>query len=140
MNNICSTTASRHYDPTLYLLHSFGADIGDTQVVSNVANMYVNQIHSSLDAVFSIVILHGKHQKTNWPHYVSSSADKGTVGEANELMLGAGFRDAHEYRWIMLQYNDAYETIITNPKITFKQGYLVVQTICKRFNLTAKQF
>ena len=65
MNNICSTTASRHYDPTLYLLHAFGADIGDTQVVSNVANEYINQIHAYLDAIFSIVILHGNHQKTD---------------------------------------------------------------------------
>ena len=110
----------------MYLLHAFGADIGDTQVVSNVANDYLSQIHSYLDAVFSIVILNGKHQKTDWSHYLAFSADKGTVGEAIELMLCAGFRDVRQYRWIMLLYKDAHETVISDPKVTFRQGYVAV--------------
>ena len=59
VNNVCTTTASNHYDPTLYLIHAFGADIGDTQVVSNVANSYIKQIRLYLDALFAISILHG---------------------------------------------------------------------------------
>ena len=140
VNNVCTATASNHYDPTLYLLHAFGTDIGDTQVVSNVANSYVEQIRLYLDALFSISILTGKHPKTNWYHYAAYSADKGTVGEANQLMLGAGFRDVTEYRWIMLSARDAYETIVTQPKVTFKQAYNAVKRICNRFNISVKQF
>ena len=95
---MCSSIASRHYELTLYLLHAFGQDIGDTQVANNIANSYLEHIHNYLDAIFSICILDGKHSKTKWYHYISYSADKGTVGEANQLMIGAGFRDAHQYR------------------------------------------
>ena len=98
INNVCSCSASYHYDPTLYLLHAFGVDIGDIQVVHNIANSYLEHIHSYLDMVFSLFILHGNHEKTNWSHYIAWSADKGTVGEANQLMIGAGFRDASRYR------------------------------------------
>ena len=140
LHNVCTCTATLHYDLTLYLLNAFGADIGDTQIVSNISNMYLEQIHAYLDCVFGIMILHGKHPKTNWHYYVAYSADKGTVGEANQLMIGAGFRDASEYRWIMLECKDAYHQVTSQPNITFKQGYLVVESICERFNLTASQF
>ena len=86
------------------------------------------------------MILHGKHPKTNWPYYVAWAADKGTVGEANQLVIGAGFRDVAEYRWIPLTCKDAYEKVVSAPSITFKQGYLTVDTICNRFNITATQF
>ena len=55
-------------------------------------------------------------------------------------MVGAGFRDVSEYRWIMLQCKDAYEKVSSDPKITFKQGQIVVKSICDRFNLSPKQF
>ena len=55
-------------------------------------------------------------------------------------MLGAGFRDGCQYRWIMLLCKDAYETVIYDPKVTFRQGYLVVKTICQRFNMKVKRF
>ena len=55
-------------------------------------------------------------------------------------MLGAGFRDVTEYRWIMLSARDAYETIVTHPKVTFKQAYSAVKRICNRFNIAVKQF
>ena len=55
-------------------------------------------------------------------------------------MVGAGFRDVSEYRWIMLECKDAYEKVFSGSKITFRQGYFVVESICKRFNLTTKQF
>ena len=63
--NVCTCTASHHYDLTLYLLNAFGADIGDTQVASNISNIYLEQIHAYLDSVFGIMVLHGKHPKTD---------------------------------------------------------------------------
>ena len=98
VNNVCSCTPSSQYDPALYLLHAFGVDVGGTQVVQNISNTYLEQIDSYLDMVFCLSILHGKHRKTNYCDYVSWSADKGTVGEANQLMTGVGFRDASGYR------------------------------------------
>ena len=71
MHNVCSCTASTHYDPSIYLLHSLGGDIGDTQLASGIANTYLEHIHSYLNAIFSMMVLHGKHPKTNWPYYVS---------------------------------------------------------------------
>ena len=53
------------------------------------------------------------------------------MGEANQLMIGAGFRDVSEYRSIMLECKDAYHKVTSQPKITFKQGYLVVESIFK---------
>ena len=40
----------------------------------------------------------------------------------------------------MLTCKDAYDTVVSDPKITFKHGYLIVETICKRFNITPKLF
>ena len=71
---------------------------------------------------------------------MSYSADKGTVGEANQLMLGAGFRDAHQYRWVMIACKDAYHNVISGPRITFTQGYLAIKNLCYRLNITANQF
>ena len=70
----------------------------------------------------------------------SWAADKGTVVEANQLIIGAGFRDVAEYRWIPLTRKDAYEKVVAAPTITYKQVYHVVNIICNRFNITAIQF
>ena len=98
LHTVCSYSALPHYDPTLYLLHAFGSDIGDTQVVSNIANNYLKHIHLYMDMVFSMTVLHGKDPKTRWCYCVAYSADKGTVGQTNQLMVGAGFRDNRQYR------------------------------------------
>ena len=71
MHNVYSSTASTHYDPSIYLLHALGADIGDTQLASNIANTYLQHIHSYLNAIFSTMVLYGKRPKTNWPYYMS---------------------------------------------------------------------
>ena len=61
-------------------------------------------------------------QKMPWSHYLVRSVDKATVGEANQLMIRAGFRDASNYRSLMLKLKNAYANIVSDPKITLKKG------------------
>ena len=75
-----------------------------------------------------------------WSHYLVRSVDKATVGEANQLMIRAGFRDASNYRSLMLKLKNAYANIVSDPKITFKQVYFTVESICTRFKVSTKTF
>ena len=40
----------------------------------------------------------------------------------------------------MLKCEDAYDNIVSGPKITFRQGYLTVESICNRFKISPKLF